>query len=185
MSDETGIGKRHIDAAEYSRRVLDAAVELYPEVDDQALELSLGLIRVGNRIANDLESEVHRPSGVSFAGYSVLFAIRAIGTAFPNELARLANVSTASMSSLLNTLQRDGLIVRRPDTDDRRRTIVELTENGERLLEKLFAANNRREVHWVSELSSGERMLLSEMLRKLLRHHPDASAPDSGTVSSA
>jgi len=63
--------------------------------------------------------------------------------ASPGELATFGSVSTARIASILNQLEKKGFITRKTDPKDRRKSIVNITENGqERGLEKKTAAIN-------------------------------------------
>ncbi len=162
-----------IGSEEYEQMASAAAPDLYPEVDFEAMTLSFNMIRMANRLIKDLEVSVHRKNGMSFSSYRVLFAVSAAGRITPNELARLSSVSTASMSSMLNTLERSGLILRENDPEDGRRSIVSLTEEGRLRLAEALPANNAREREWANGLSVGEQTLLLELLRKWLSFRPD------------
>ncbi|SDQ67704.1 MarR family winged helix-turn-helix transcriptional regulator [Arthrobacter crystallopoietes] len=157
---------------EYEELAREAATTLYQDVDFTAMSMCFNLIRVTNRIVKDLEVSVHRPSGISFAGYQLLFSLKAVGRVHPNALARLAGVSTASMSSLLNTLEKYGLITREPDPTDGRKAIVALTDEGESVVAELCMNNNQREQAWAAGLTSAEASILTELLKKLLLHRP-------------
>jgi DNA-binding MarR family transcriptional regulator len=67
--------------------------------------------------------------GVSHAGLIVLHLLEA-SPATQKCLARRARVEDQTMSRTVERLERDGLVQRAPDPDDRRRRIVELTEEG-------------------------------------------------------
>lgn len=182
MNDPTDATRRpsdHIGPEEYEQLASAAAPALYPEVDFDAMNLSFNMIRMANRLSKDLEVSVHRPNGISFAAYRVLFAIRSAGRIIPNELARLSSVSTASMSSMLNTLERAGFIEREGDPDDGRRLVITLTPAGEQVLADLLEHNNRREQEWARGLTPGERIVMQELLRKWLRFRPEQPPRES------
>jgi len=170
----TGVAqkKQRIGSSEYEALARTAATELYPDVDFSAMALCFNLIRATNRMTKDLEVSVHRPMGISFAGYRLLFTIKSVGQVNPNELARLSSVSTASMSSLLNTLEKYGLVTRTPDPEDKRKAIVQLSDEGERVVADLCRINNQREQAWAAGLTETEASILAELLRKLLLHYP-------------
>ena len=73
--------------------------------------------------------------------------VRTLGRAARSSrrLARLSAVSRASISSVLNTLQRDGLIERRRESSDRRVVTVVLTDRGRTVVADAFGEHNRRE----------------------------------------
>ena len=100
------------DAAEYEARSLAQARELDPDADLDAMAMTFKLILASNHLLRRLESGVHRPAGISSGGFQLLWTIRAYGRLRPHHLSKLAAVSPATVTSVLNTLERDGLVVR-------------------------------------------------------------------------
>lgn len=167
----------HVDAETFDRLAREAITELEPASDIDAMLVSFSLIRAANRLQQDLETTVHRPAGVTWAAFRVLWCMSVVGPAAPSQLAHLSSVSAASISGVLGTLERGGLVTRRPSSDDARSVLVELTPRGRRAVKRLLMENNAREVAWVQALSPRERQTLARLLHKLLVHHP---APPDG-----
>src|SRR3954466_13211287 len=65
-----------------------------------------------------------------------LFTIDTKGEATAGELAKAAELSPASVSSMLDNLERDGIVERRRSDSDRRVVVVTLTAAGQELLER-------------------------------------------------
>ena len=106
--------------------------------------------------------------GWTWPGFRVLYWIWLLGPLEPRQIATLASSSRASISSALNTLERNGFVVRSRGSTDRRLVTVHLTEKGaERMTEALGAAN-RREREVLAEFSADERRTLAELLARLL-----------------
>jgi DNA-binding MarR family transcriptional regulator len=63
-----------------------------------------------------------------------LFTIDVKGEATAGDLAKAAELSPASVSTMLDTLERDGIVERRRSDSDRRVVVVTLTESGRALL---------------------------------------------------
>jgi DNA-binding MarR family transcriptional regulator len=63
-----------------------------------------------------------------------LFTIDVKGEATAGELAKAAELSPASVSTMLDHLERDGIVERRRSDHDRRVVVVTLTESGRALL---------------------------------------------------
>ncbi|MBT2598089.1 MarR family winged helix-turn-helix transcriptional regulator [Arthrobacter sp. ISL-72] len=175
MTELTTQQNEKLSGIAFEKLANDSTREMFPEYDAAAMALCFNLIRLANRITTDLEVSVHRPEGLSFSAFRLLFAIRAVGAGYPNELARLSSVSTASMSSLLNTLEKYGLVTREADTSDKRKTLVRLTPLGEARVTELARKNSLRESDWADGLTRTEATILTELLRKLLQHHPPRS----------
>jgi DNA-binding MarR family transcriptional regulator len=65
-----------------------------------------------------------------------------------SSLAEAVGVSLPTMNGVLERLKQRGLIVRRPDRQDRRRILNSLTARGQRLTEGLWTSGQ----DWLSEL---------------------------------
>ena len=130
------------------------------------------LLRAAHRIEQDLETGLHRPTRVSTAGFNALFALYVLGAKEPKRLARLANVSQPSMSSLIKTLESRELVFKRPSRQDRRSVLIELTTEGRALCDELIPATHARAAQWSSALDAGDRDDLARILRKLLSVKP-------------
>ncbi len=138
-----------------------------PDADLTAFALVFTLIRAAERATYELET-VQRPMGWTWPGFRVLFWISLLGPLEPREIATLASASRASVSSALNTLERNGFVTRSRSSTDRRLVTVELTARGSERIAEAFAATNRREQELVAGFSVDERRTLAELLGRLL-----------------
>ena len=93
----------------------------------------------------------------------------------PTELADSTLVTTGTMTSRLDKLERRGLVRRIPNPDDRRGVVIELTDEGRAQVDALVAEHVANEEQMLSALSDREREQLQRLARKLLHH---LSAPD-------
>ena len=175
------------------REILDDTMASWkrerPDLDLDAMGTTLRVNQLMNaalRVADALFA----PHGITVGEFDVLAALRrgGIGTVLtPTALARVAMISPAGMTNRLNRLEAAGLIVRRPDPEDRRGSLVELTAAGrvtaDRAIEDLVAAENEL----FRELSATERQRLDRILDKLIdrveRAQTDASLPQSRTAA--
>lgn len=142
--------------------------ELADDIDAAAFTASFNLFRLSSRFLQDLESTVHRPRGLSLAGFRVLFTTWIHDQLEPRELARLSGVTRAAVSGVLKTLERDGLIARNREQDDRRLVTVRVTQAGESLLRETYAAQNRREVEHFASLQPEQVEQLHSLMQRLL-----------------
>lgn len=102
---------------------------------------------------------------------AVLGRLAREGARSVSELAQLESMRPQSMAQTVAELQDDGLVERRPDPDDRRRVLIELTMRGQLVL----ADDRRRREGWLAdaiaqELSTEEQTILHEatpLLRRL------------------
>ncbi len=161
-----------IEADDFERLATKRMAEVTPDLDAGALSLVYNMVKLANSVVADIESQVHTAAGWSWAGFRIMFVTYVFGELEPREISRLSNVSRASVSSVLNTLERDGLVVRLRESHDRRLVTVRLTERGESDLLKTFIAHHRREKEWGAALSADERDQLTALLRKMLLNSP-------------
>jgi DNA-binding MarR family transcriptional regulator len=103
--------------------------------------------------------------GPPFSQLTVLGRLDRGGPAGISDLAAAERMRPQSMAQIVHDLQDAGLVTRRPDPGDRRRSFVELTTAG---LTALETSRARRE-DWLTQaldrqLDARERGLLSEAL---------------------
>jgi DNA-binding MarR family transcriptional regulator len=147
---------------------VDRASEQLPELDPDAMRLVLSLHRTVGMLVYDLEATVHRPRGLSWPGFRLLFALWIAGPLEVRRVAELAGMSRAAVSALVKTLERDGFLRRRPIEHDRRLVELDLTEQGRTEIAKTFGVHNERERLWAEALSPEEQQTMIRLLRKLM-----------------
>jgi DNA-binding MarR family transcriptional regulator len=94
------------------------------------------------------------PGELTQAQIRALFTIDLKGEATAGELAKAAELSPASVSTMLDHLERDGIVERRRGEQDRRVVLVALTESGRALLadrRERWRARGRQALEGVSE----------------------------------
>lgn len=88
----------------------------------------------------------------------------------PHELAERAGVTRATITGLLDGLERDGFIIRRPGLEDRRKIAVVLTDPGQKSAHDLF----NQHTNWIATLFAGfsakERKTLNGLLQRIWRN---------------
>jgi len=84
------------------------------------------------------------------------------------EIAERAALLMPSLSRILQTLHRRGLIERQQATDDQRRSIISITATGRSLFETLSPINEARYAHITAQFGYGKLELLYELLDELV-----------------
>ena len=159
---------RSADANAYNELTRAAALGFDADADLAAMDFGLTIVRAGNRLQQDLEQQVHRPAGMTWAAFRVLFTIKSIGDVSPMRLAHLSNTSAASISSVLKTLDGYGMITRTADANDKRAVTLSLTPVGEAAVAELFTRNNNRTAQWAARYTEEERAELVRLLGRVL-----------------
>jgi DNA-binding MarR family transcriptional regulator len=88
----------------------------------------------------------------------------------PAELAEMCGVTRATMTGLVDTLERDGLVKREADTHDRRMMTVHLTTKGHAQMSAILPGHFKRIAAIMQPLSSAERRTLTQLLGKIIQH---------------
>lgn len=153
---------------DFESRSADAVNGLGDDLNLATFSASFNLFRASSRLLHDLEVEVHRPLGLSLAGFRVLFTVWVFGELEPRQIASLSGVTRAAVSGVLNTLERDGFAERSRDQADRRLVTVRLTEDGATKVEAAYTSQNLREAVHFQALDAEELQTFSRIMRKLL-----------------
>ncbi|MEZ5176748.1 MAG: MarR family transcriptional regulator [Acidimicrobiales bacterium] len=141
-----------------------------PDLDLTAMGTALRLSLLMNVAMRGID-RVFVPHGITVGEFDVLAALRRGGrgtVSTPTALARVAMVSPAGMTNRLNRLEAAGLIVRRPDPDDRRGSLVALTDEGYRRADAAIDDVVAAEEAVFSQLTRAERATLDRVLDKLV-----------------
>jgi len=124
------------------------------------------LLRLSGIQADQFEL-LYKRFGLNSGEFAVLAALRRAGAPFeraPGELATSTMVTTGGMTKRIDSLERGGLVVRRPATRDGRGRIVVLTPAGRDLIDRVFAEHVRLEHRFVDSLKSAQVARLEELL---------------------
>jgi DNA-binding MarR family transcriptional regulator len=84
-----------------------------------------------------------------------------------SELSDHLHIAPRSTTEVVDALEARGLVGRRPDPDDRRATLVELTEHGTSVLGAIRVARGTEAERVFDRLSPTDREHLSRILRQL------------------
>jgi DNA-binding MarR family transcriptional regulator len=103
----------------------------------------------------------------------------------PNVIASRLLVTTASMTSLLDNLEKRHLIVRQPHPDDRRKLLISITPAAQSIVDALLPAMHARERDVMDDaLSAQEQHMLLKLMAKIQRAAIGArsASPSQGAV---
>jgi DNA-binding MarR family transcriptional regulator len=106
--------------------------------------------------------------GLSGTGKQVLAVIEGAGEPLePGIIAERLIITSGSMTSLLDTLEKRGFVRRLPHPTDRRKLLVDITPEAERILDEMLPAFHQRERRIMSTLTKGEQRQLLELLTRV------------------
>lgn len=99
--------------------------------------------------------------------FVMMNVIKSVGSAKQNELVLLTDSDANTVSAMLRRLQRRGLLTRRTHATDSRAKTVELTTEGNALLEDLEKRTKKNRVEMEKQFSQEELTGLIALLRRL------------------
>jgi DNA-binding MarR family transcriptional regulator len=149
-----------------------------------SIQLCFELLGLASAIDRDCAARL-APYRLSEGKFVLLFLLHdQAGGLSPHELAERAGVTRATITGLLDGLERDGFLARHDDREDRRRVVVRLTAKGVSTAGDLF----REHTQWIGSLFAGldaeERQVLSQLLRRVWQN-TDAGAKAEPTAAAA
>lgn len=154
-----------------------------PELDVAAIGL-LGRLFRSAHLSDEALSEGIAAHGLQPGWFDLLAALRRSGKPYelnPTTLMETTMLSSGGMTKRLDRLDEAGLIERRPDPSDRRGTLIRLTRRGKVIIDKAVETHARNEDDLLRALTTADRRILDDLLRKLLAGLEQASS--SATAS--
>lgn len=121
-------------------------------------------------------AERNTTGSLTVSQFAVLEALYHLGPMTAGEVSRKILKSGSNLTTVIDNLERDGLVRRERDATDRRIIHIYLTEAGSSKLEEVFPGHVAALVEEFSVLSPGEQETLGALCRKLgTRKLPDSS----------
>jgi DNA-binding MarR family transcriptional regulator len=130
--------------------------------------------RVGARIAGVFSGELE-PHGLSLPMWRVLAVLAEAGPQRQIDLAELTSIDASTLSRLIKTVQRLGLVTRARSASSLREVSIELTPQGRAVVRSLIPRALDYEAAAVRGLSPRELDVLKTLLRRV---HTNMSAAD-------
>jgi DNA-binding MarR family transcriptional regulator len=150
------------EEADVLARVADLPVDL------AAMAVAQNVWRAAQALRAHLGRTVLRGEGLSWGGFSVLFNLWVWDGMETRALAESMGVSRPTVTGLVDTLERGGLVERRGDPRDRRLVSMSLTDAGRQTIEDLFPRFNGGEATLVAGLDDDEKATLARLLRRIV-----------------
>jgi MarR family 2-MHQ and catechol resistance regulon transcriptional repressor len=108
--------------------------------------------------------------GIGFSDFAVLEVILHKGPTPVNQIGSLVRLTSGSITTAVDRLERKGLVSRCNDPKDRRARVVHLTEPGRKLIECAFAGHGAAMEKAAGGLTPAERAEAVILLKKLGLH---------------
>ena len=153
---------RRVDRAAFARE--------FPSGDASATECAQNLIHTSG-VFTDSDTRALRRHGLSIAARLALATLE--GSDEPlsaNTLAARLLITGASVTSLVDTLERKGLVRRIRSEDDRRVVLIELQPHAQHVVDEFLAEVTALHKAQFAVLSAAERETFISLLARLAEH---------------
>lgn len=162
-----------------SQVVLEKFSARYPEADTSAITSFLQLLRVASDLSMALDACLSQHGLLQGRWWVLILLMREDNhMSLPSVLAEKAGVSRPTMTGLIDGLEREQLVARVFDKDDRRKVSIKLTEQGQAKLDQVMPDYYSRLRLCMAAVSEDERTLLNGILHKLDAGIVAFDAPD-------
>jgi MarR family 2-MHQ and catechol resistance regulon transcriptional repressor len=132
----------------------------------EALALITKLLRATNAVRTSATVMLNQVN-LTVSQFGVLESLYHIGPMCQRDIAKKTLKSTGNMTTVVDNLEKRGLVERHRSTEDRRYIAVHITEAGRRLIEDIFPEHNRRVEKCFAVLEPEERIELGRLCKKL------------------
>ena len=126
------------------------------------------LFKHAERLISELHVEALAPFNIHSRDLGVLLIIDRFEPASQQQVAERLGVDRTTMVAIIDALEAKGIIARRPDAQDRRRNVVELTPAGQDLLRRATAASDAAEAELLAPLAPEEGEQLRDLLARVV-----------------
>lgn len=152
-----------------------------PELNAPVMSLFGRLTEASDLLDKLHVTPLHKRHGLRRGEFDVLATLRRSGEPYalsPTALYRSMMMSSGGMTNRLDRLERSGLVNRRPNSDDRRAVVVELTEQGLNRINAMLAEHVAGEESLLAALSQEQCEQLDALLAALIDSMSRQESPE-------
>lgn len=173
-----GTGRPSVGARGAVRVPADFADE-FPAGDAASTEGYASLVRAGEAVLALLDASIQNALDVKHPVFTALAVLDGAAQPLtPSEIADRVLVASATMTATLDQLERRQWVRRLPNSADRRSVLVEITDEGREVTDRMLPVIRNIEKTTMAVLSERERRQLVEMLDKVLRRTAEVASAD-------
>ena len=152
-------------------------VEEFPGADPLCTEAYVAVLIAGDVLNLELGQRIEHTLGVSHTVFNALAVIDGAGEPLtPKQISERMVISSATMTSILDALERRGWIGRVPNPDDRRSILIQITEGGRATADQVVPGIHGIEKQTMSALTAKEQNALIGLLAKVLDRAKELTA---------
>jgi DNA-binding MarR family transcriptional regulator len=152
-------------------RIDESFAAEFPDASRSASECGMNLVRTADRLLAELNRRRQSVADLSPTAWEILAVIDGAGEPLtPGVIAERLLVTSGTMTALLDTLERRGLIRRTPHPTDRRKLLIDVTPEARRLVDAMLPRVHAGLRDIFAPLDEGERAAVMNLLGRLQAH---------------
>ncbi len=138
------------------------------DYDLEAMALAANVFRVATAMRRRLEQRALKETGLSWTAFKVAWVLWIWGECEVRFVAVEADVTKGTLTGVVDTLHKRGMVQRRRHEDDRRLVSLVLTDQGHQEMAQLFPAFNAEERAIADRLHPADQHAMIRSLRRLV-----------------
>lgn len=154
----------------------------FPDARRVATVAVANLVRTADRMLAEIDRRRRTVANLSANASQILAVVEGAGEPLPpHVIAERLLVTSGTMTSLLDTLERRGLIQRVPHPSDRRKLLIDITDEARDILDRMLPRIHGAERDALSVLSDDECRTMTALLERIqaqLEELAHANPPD-------
>lgn len=131
-----------------------------------ALSTFVKLIRTTETVSSRVHGHL-KGIGLTVSQFGVLEALYHLGSMCQKDIAKKILKSTGNITTVIDNLEKRGLVVRKRDGEDRRYFNIVLTDAGSQTVKQFFPDHARRITDLMNNLTMAEQKELGRLCKKL------------------
>ncbi|WP_313129791.1 MarR family winged helix-turn-helix transcriptional regulator [Anaerocolumna sp.] len=138
----------------------------YGEENDLNLKVVIGLSRANQAIQKQ-SAVTFKEGGLTTAQFAVLEALYHKGTLTIQEIINSILSTGGNMTVVINNLEKEKLIERHVNPEDKRSSLIEITDKGKKIIQEIFPNHLQSLKEEFEVLTKEEKQELITILKKL------------------
>jgi DNA-binding MarR family transcriptional regulator len=139
----------------------------YPDASSKATETAMNLVRTSDLLVKRI-ADIVQPFDLTPSSGLVLGILADFGAPLPpNKIAERLIISRASVTRLIDSLERRGYVRRSPHATDRRMLLIELTDTGRQIAHDFRLLVHQHQKAWLAVLTEQEQIQLIDTLHRI------------------
>lgn len=136
------------------------------KIDVSSLSALISFRRAEKRLIKN-EMIAIKNAGLTVGQFAVLEVLHSKGYLTINQIIEGILTTSGNITVVIKNLKRDGFVQQLPNPEDKRSSLISLTDEGTKLIESILPTHFANIEESFSELSKNERKELIKLLKKI------------------